>query len=273
MGPVAYLRCFNGILQREAFRFFQQTGRLFAALVRPLVWLLVFATGFRNVMGFPSSPPYLSYVEYDVYITPGLLGMILLFNGMQTSLSMVYDREMGSMKTLLSSPLPRWFLLTAKLISGTFISIMQCYAYLLIASLWIYYRLGSAGLPPWGGYLTLFPALLLCGVMVGAMGLYLSSMVRQLENFAGVMNFFIFPMFFISTALYPLWQVKLSSQVMHVLAYINPFTHIVELLRFALYTELNVESLIWVCTSGLILLCLAIWGYDATRGNLARKGV
>ena len=30
--------------------------------------------------------------------------------------------------------------------------------------------------------------------MLGAMGLFLSSTIRQLENFAGVMNFVIFPL-------------------------------------------------------------------------------
>ena len=49
---------------------------------------------------------------YEVYITPGLILLIQLFNGMQSSLSMVYDREMGNMRTLLVSPLPRWYLLS-----------------------------------------------------------------------------------------------------------------------------------------------------------------
>ena len=40
--------------------------------------------------------------------------MIQLFNGMQSSLSMVYDREVGSMRMLLVSSAPRWFLLTSK---------------------------------------------------------------------------------------------------------------------------------------------------------------
>ena len=50
----------------------------------------------------------------------------------------------------------------------------------------------------------MLPALLLAGFMLGALGLLLSSVIRQLENFAGVMNFVIFPMFFASSALYPL---------------------------------------------------------------------
>ncbi len=269
--PLRYWRCFQGIMLREAYRFFQQTGRMLAALVRPLVWLFVFATGFRTVMGFPSTPPYASYVEYDVYITPGLLGMILLFNGMQTSLAMAYDREMGSMKTLLTSPLPRWYLLTCKLMAGTLLSILQCYVYLAIAGVWVYSRLGTFPLPPPEGLLTLFPALMLCGVMLGALGLFVSSVIKQLENFAGVMNFIIFPMFFTSTALYPLWRVQLSSEVMANVMYLNPFSHVVEFVRFALYAQFNPEAFAWVCAVGLVFLFLAIWGYDPRLGNLAKR--
>ena len=66
--------------------------------MRPLVWLAIFAAGFRSVLGVSIIPPYETYILYEVYITPGLIAMILLFNGMQSSLSMVYDREMGSMR-------------------------------------------------------------------------------------------------------------------------------------------------------------------------------
>ena len=52
--------------------------------------------------------------------------------------------------------------------------------------------------PPPLGYLMVLPALFLAGLMLGALGLLLSSMIKQLENFAGVMNFVIFPMYFAS---------------------------------------------------------------------------
>ena len=108
---IVYWRCFYGIVVREALRFLHQRERFVSALVRPLLWLFIFAAGFRQVLGVSIIPPYRTYILYEVFITPGLIGMILLFNGMQSSLSMVYDRESGSMKTLLVSPLPRWFLL------------------------------------------------------------------------------------------------------------------------------------------------------------------
>ena len=104
-----YLICLNGIVWREGLRFLHQRERFISALVRPLVWLFIFAAGFRQVLGVSIIPPYETYILYEVYITPGLMAMIQLFNGMQSSLSMVYDREMGNMRTLLVSPLPRWY--------------------------------------------------------------------------------------------------------------------------------------------------------------------
>jgi ABC-2 type transport system permease protein len=202
---------------------------------------------------------------YEVYITPGLMVMIQLFNGMQSSLSMVYDREMGNMRTLLVSPLPRWFLLSCKLIAGTAVSLLQVYAFLAIAYFWEIE-------PPAIGYLTVLPALVLSGLMLGALGMLISSMVRQLENFAGVMNFVIFPMFFASSALYPLWRVLEASPALYWVCQLNPFTHAVELVRFALYGKMNWLSLAVVCGCTAVFMIGAILAYDPARGLIARRG-
>ena len=96
-------RAFAGITMREWLRFLRQHGRLAAAIIRPLIWLAVFSAGFRSALGLSITPPYETYILYEVYLVPGLAGMMLLFHGMQTSLSMVYDREMGSMRVLLTT--------------------------------------------------------------------------------------------------------------------------------------------------------------------------
>ena len=260
-----YAICLKGIVWREALRFLHQRERFVAALVRPLVWLFIFAAGFRQVLGVSIIPPYEVYVLYEEYITPGLMVMIQLFNGMQSSLSMVYDREMGNMRTLLVSPLPRWYLLSAKLLAGTAVSVLQVYAYLLIAWFW--------GIePPPIGYLTVLPALILSGLMLGALGMLISSLVKQLENFAGVMNFVIFPMFFASSALYPLWRVRESSPLLYYVCELNPFTHAVELVRFALYAQVNWVSLAVVCGCTFVFMFAAILAYDPASGVLARRG-
>ena len=246
-------------------RFLQQRERFIAALVRPLVWLFIFAAGFRSVLGVSIIPPYQTYVLYEEYITPGLIGMIQLFSSMQTSLSMVYDREMGSMRILLTSPAPRWFLLLGKLMAGTVISIFQVYVFLLIAWFW-------EVRPPTHGYLTLLPMLVPTGLMLGSLGLFLSSIIKQLENFAGIMNFVIFPMFFTSSALYPLWRIKEASIILYNICSYNPFTHAVELIRFSLYSEFDLTHFTIVAVTATVFIILAIYGYNPSRGLLPRRG-
>ena len=259
-----YWRAALVVVQREGLRFVHQRGRFVSALVRPLVWLFIFAAGFRSVLGVSIQPPYETYVLYEVYITPGLCAMILLFAGMQSSLAMVYDREMGSMRVLLVSPLPRWYLLVCKLLAGTLVAVLQVYAYLAIAYLW--------GIePPPLGYLSVLPALLLAGFMLGALGLLLSSVIRQLENFAGVMNFVIFPMFFASSALYPLWRVRESSVLLWQICQANPFTHAVELIRFALYGQFAPIPFLVTLGCTLLFLGVAILGYDPARGFMQAR--
>jgi ABC-2 type transport system permease protein len=229
-----------------------------------LLWLFIFAAGFRQVLGVSIIPPYKTYVLYEVYIMPGLCGMILLFSGMQSSLSMVYDREMGSMRTLLVSPFPRWFLISGKLLAGVAVSILQVYVFLAISWLW------NVKAPP-AGYLLALPALFISGAMLGALGMLLSSLIKQLENFSGVMNFVIFPMYFASSALYPLWRIKESSPVLYKISLANPFTHAVELVRFAFYGKLELNSLAVVLALALLFMIAAIIAYDPSRGVMSRR--
>lgn len=256
---VAYGHALRGVVWREMLRFIQQRERFLAALVRPLVWLFLFAAGFRAALGLSITPPYETYITYDIYIAPGLVAMIQLFNGMQSSLSMVYDREMGSMRVLLTAPLPRWYLLLSRLTGGVFVSILQVYTFLGIAYLF------GVDLPLWG-MLSVLPALVLSGLMLGALGMLLSSTVKQLENFAGVMNFVIFPMFFASSALFPLWKIKESSVALYNICVWNPFTHAVELIRFALYGEINALALAVVTGAFVVFITAAVWAYDPSKG-------
>jgi ABC-2 type transport system permease protein len=260
-----YLICLRGITWREALRFIHQRERFISALVRPLVWLFIFAAGFRQILGVSIIPPYETYVLYEDYVTPGLIAMIQLFNGMQSSLSMVYDREMGNMRMLLVSPFPRWYLLVSKLLASTAVSILQVAAFLIVATLW------GVDLPPWS-FVTVLPALILCGLMLGALGMLLSSVIKQLENFAGVMNFVIFPMFFASSALYPLWLVQQSSPVVYFICRLNPFTYGVELIRFSLYGKLDPLALGVVVVVTVVFMVGAIVAYDPARGLLVRRG-
>jgi ABC-2 type transport system permease protein len=172
---------------------------------------------------------------------------------------------MGNMRTLLVSPFPRWFLLTSKLLAGVAVSLLQVYVFLAIAWWW--------GVEPEiFGYFALLPALVVSGLMLGALGMLLSSLIKQLENFAGIMNFVIFPMFFASSALYPLWRMKEASVLLHDICVANPFTYAVELIRFALHGQVHGVALAVLAGCTLVFLGGAIYAYNPSNGFIARRG-
>ncbi|HVZ03716.1 ABC transporter permease [Hyphomicrobium sp.] len=306
LGLAGYVACFKGIVWREILRYLHQRERFLSALVRPLIWLFIFAAGFRQTLGVSIIPPYETYVLYEEFIAPGLIAMILLFNAMQSSLSMVYDRETGTMRTLLVSPFPRSFLLLSKLLGGVSVALLQSFAFLFVAYWWgiqpppitevklftFYDPPTWAGtaiekmsdpivntlfsvptfVQPFLGYLTVIPAIILAGLMLGALALFISSVIKQLENFAGVMNFVIFPMFFASSALYPLWRVREASPLLYEICRLNPFTYAVELIRFALYGQVDTISLAVIVGCTVLFLAAAVFAYNPSKGLIARRG-
>ena len=107
--------------------------------------------------------------------------------------------------------------------------------------------------------------------MLGALWLFLSVYIRQVENFAGAMNFVMFPMFFFSSALYPLWRLREGgSEVLYYVSIANPFTYAVELIRFALYGEFDAISALVVVGATVVFFAAAVNGYDPQRGMLRR---
>jgi ABC-2 type transport system permease protein len=135
------------------------------------------------------------------------------------------------------------------------VSVLQVYLFLAIA--W----LADIRLPLLG-YVAVLPALMLSGVMLGSLGMLLSSAIRQLENFAGIMNFVIFPMFFLSSALYPIWKIGEASPLLEQICRLNPFTYVVEFIRFSLHLKLDGLSVLVVSASLALFLTLAVWRFQ-----------
>jgi ABC-2 type transport system permease protein len=181
---------------------------------------------------------------------------------------MVYDREVGLMRLLLTAPLPRPWLLFARLVATAVLSMLQALAFVVVAI-----AIGTD--LPWRSLQALHALFAMAGsaLMLGALGLLLSVSIRQLENFAGTMNFVIFPMYFVSTALYPLWKLQEANEPWLALAArLNPFTHAVEWMRFALYGKDAGWAPAAVMAVAAACFAVACVGYDPQRGfaRLAR---
>ncbi len=253
-----YIYCMKGIVYKELIRFLKQKSRFFSALVRPLLWLFIFSVGFKSALGLAIIPPYETYITYETYIVPGLVGMVLLFNGMQSSLTMIFDREMGSMKILLTSYINRNYLLFCKMFATAIVSTLQALTFLIIAKIY------GVELSISGIVLTI-PIIMISSIILNAFALFISSVIKQLENFATVMNFVIFPMFFLSSALYPLWKIKDSSILIFNISSFNPFTYIVEAIRFCLYGKFELEIFLILGISLVISLIMAFVGFKSKK--------
>lgn len=249
-----YIFCMKGIVYKELIRFLKQKSRFFSALVRPLLWLFIFSVGFKTALGLAIIPPYETYITYETYIVPGLVGMVLLFNGMQSSLTMIFDREMGSMKILLTSYINRNYLLFCKMFATSIVSTLQALTFLIVAKI---YGVDISIL----AMIFTIPIIMVSSIILNAFALFISSVIKQLENFATVMNFVIFPMFFLSSALYPLWKIKDSSLLLFNISSFNPFTYIVEAIRFSLYGKFELELFIILGISFIISLFMAFVGF------------
>jgi ABC-2 type transport system permease protein len=209
------------IIERELKWTVRQRGRLVSAMVRPLLWLLTVGVGFEAMLRETGSG------NYRAFLVPGLLAMVLLFGAMLASLSMVYDRESGVLRMLIIAPFAHGWIVVARWISATLVGLVQA-AMLLVLLGVLGYLSGdiSVGL--------LAVGLVATSMACASIGILIAVWTRALDNFAVVMNFVIFPVFFLSGALYP---VQHLPSWLKIVAAVNPFSYGVDLLKHATVTE------------------------------------
>ncbi len=214
------LRPLAAIVGRDLKRMARERGRLVSALVRPLLWLVIIGSGFEAFLG-QAAPG-----DYHAFLVPGLLGMVLLFGAMLASLSLVYDKESGVMRMLLAAPVARGWIVVARTLSSAAVALVQSLM-LVIVLLPLGYFGGGVSLP------ILALGLGATGLTCATLGMLIAVWAKGLENFAVIMNFVIFPVFFLSGALYPLEG--LPSALL-ALSAVNPFSYGVDLLKHAMLT-------------------------------------
>ena len=206
------------VVEREFRRLGRQRGRLLSTLARPLLWLVVVGSGFAAVM------PEQAGLSYQQFLLPGIVGMVLLFSSMLSALGTVHDREFGAIRMLLVAPMRRGSVVLAKTLAATLSGAAQAVVLLALLpflglSLTVQGAIQSAG------------GILLTSFALASLGMLVASRIRSIENFAVVMNFVLFPMFFLSGALYPASGLPRYLQPF---VLVNPLTYGVDLLKHAL---------------------------------------
>jgi ABC-2 type transport system permease protein len=214
---MAHWRPVYAVLEREVVRMFRQRTRLVSAMVRPLIWLFVIGAGFGAVLQQAGG------VSYQQFLVPGVLGMTMLFGAMLAALTMVYDKESGVMRMLIMAPFPHYWIVVAKMLAAALAAILQAGLLLILLAV-----LGYLDSQVRFGLLAL--GLLATAAACAGIGMLVAAFTRSLDNFAAIMNFVIFPVFFLSGSLYPVSHLPTALKIV---ALLNPYTYGVDLLRHA----------------------------------------
>jgi len=206
---------------REMKRFFRAKSRVIGNLAMPLFFLLFLGLGFSR-MAVPGMPRDVNYIRF---LVPGILGMSLLFSSTFGGLSVLWDREFGFLKEIMVAPVSRVSIVLGRIAGGVTTSIMQG-VLILIASTVLGFRIPSVV-----SILISFIFMVLISITFLGLGLIFASMMKDMQGFSIVMNFVIFPLFFLSGAIYPLEN---FPNWLRVFSYLDPLTYGIDGLRKAL---------------------------------------
>lgn len=207
---------------REMLRFFRLKSRLVGSVASPFFFLAFLGMGFGSAAAMPGIPQGVGYVSF---LTPGIIGMTLLFSSTFAGLSVLWDREFGFLKEIMVAPVSRIAIVLGRTAGGVTTAIIQALIILLSGIL-----LGMTAPGLTGLLLSLIFMVLIASTFIG-LGLAFASKMEDMSGFSLIMNFLIFPLFFLSGALFPLDR---FPQAIKILAYINPLTYGVDGLRYSL---------------------------------------
>lgn len=217
------LNAIYSIWLREMLRFFRLKSRLVGSLASPFFFLAFLGMGFGpSAASLPGIPQGVGYVSF---LTPGIIGMTLLFSSTFAGLSVLWDRQFGFLKEIMVAPVSRIAIVLGRTVGGVTTAIVQALIILLSGIL-----LGMV-VPTIPGIIISIAFMVLIAAAFIGLGLAFASKMEDMSGFSLIMNFLIFPLFFLSGALFPLDR---FPPIIKTLAYLNPLTYGVDGLRHSL---------------------------------------
>jgi ABC-2 type transport system permease protein len=232
---------------RDMKRFVRAPSRIIGSLVIPFLLLVSLGLGFGK-MAIPGVSAGTGYLGF---LVPGMAAMTILFTGMFSGLSVLWDRQYGFLKEIMVAPVSRVSIVIGRIVSGATTGIIQTYL-LIFVSIFIGFKLPS--------FLSLFIALIFMVLMAfifTSIGLIFASRMKDEQGFGLIMNFLVFPLLLLSGAFvpmnnFPAW-VKIVSLA-------NPMTYGVDGLRNTLLGTSVIPLPVSLLVSGSIAVLLIIAG-------------
>jgi ABC-2 type transport system permease protein len=186
--------------------------------VQPLLWLFIFGTALRNNHSLTAGAH-----EYRAYLAPGVMAQAAMFIAIFFGLAVIWERDVGQLQRLLATPLSRSSIVLGKAAGACVRAFVQALLLLIVlAAFDIDVRWSALGV------LGVLAMLMLGTAAFACMSMLLAAVVKERERFMGIGQLIMMPLFFASSALYPL---SIMPGWLRVIARVNPLTYEVQGLR------------------------------------------
>lgn len=175
-------------------------------------------------------------------VAPGIIGMTLLFgNTSMAAIVITFEKRTKTLERLLLAPLATRTIVMGKALSAA--------AYGIATSVVL-----TLGLVVLLGMPLARPDVFAVGLVLGAgtfslLGIIASVAVKEVFEAMTLMNFFRFPLLFVSGVFMPL--AEMPGWIKPV-AYVSPLTHVVELIRIGIHGESTLGPM-WIPTAATVL--------------------
>jgi ABC-2 type transport system permease protein len=190
-----------------------------------------------------------------VYFVPGVIvNIIALVTIMLTAMSIVREKEIGTMEQLMVTPIRPSELILGKLLPFAIVGIIEV-ALVIAAALLVF------GIPIRGNIPLLFGCTVLFLLSTLGVGLFIST-ISQTQQQAMMSSFFFFmPALLLSGFAFPIRNMPNGVQY---LTYLNPLRYFMKIVRDLFLKGVGIESF-WQETIALTIFGVAILGLSALR--------
>jgi ABC-2 type transport system permease protein len=236
------------IWKRDVLRYSHEKAQILSMIFLSLVWLVIFGKGIGAMK---------IATKYDVFIFPGIIGMILLVISLRSGVSVIRDREFGFLRVIMASPISKSSIILAKILGGSTAAVSQGILLMLLS----FVVNVSWGLRSFV-YSIIIMFLLSFGLV--SLGIVIASFLKSFESFNLVMSLLFVPMFLSSSALFP---ATILPAWMKTLMLINPFTYGVDALREVLIGTAEIG----LKTDLLVLIAFNVLTFISANKTFKRK--
>ncbi|WP_053219899.1 ABC transporter permease [Virgibacillus senegalensis] len=213
------------IWQRDVLKFFRDRARLIGSFAMPFMFLILFGSGMSgaigSMMGGEQAAGPLRDFDFVEFMFPGIIGMTVFNTAIFSALSVVQDREFGYLREILVSPMSRTSIAIGKVLGGSTVALFQGLMMLVFVPF-----IGITITVPI--ILQLIPVMFLVAFAISSIGLLIATSLKTSQGFQMVIQVLIFPMLFLSGALFPL---NGMPAWMNFLVKINPLTYSVDMFK------------------------------------------